>query len=207
MTHIDNIVHILKYGITHKNSANANPDFISIGDKSLIDTREHKRVIVNNGDLFNNGAAITLGDYIPFYFGVKMPMLYVVQNGGNFVEQPTKAESIIYLACHLSQIVASDLTYYFCDGHATDNFTTFYDKKLVKELTTLIDWNAIKAQYWGGNENLNLKRKKQAEFLVAEDLPPDYIANFGCYSEVAKNKLVDMGIADSKIKVIKNCYF
>ncbi len=32
MTHIDNIPHILKYGITHKNSKNANPHYKAIGD-------------------------------------------------------------------------------------------------------------------------------------------------------------------------------
>lgn len=38
MTHIDNIPHILKYDITHKSSKNANPVYITIGDKSLIST-------------------------------------------------------------------------------------------------------------------------------------------------------------------------
>lgn len=38
MTHIKNIPHILKYGITHKNSPNANPYYEEIGDISLIST-------------------------------------------------------------------------------------------------------------------------------------------------------------------------
>src|SRR5665647_913156 len=92
MTHIDNIPHILQHGITHKKSENSNPHFITIGDVSLIDTRSGKEVSVDNGDLLNFGApSITLGDFIPFYFGIKMPMLYVMQHGGNFVERPTPA--------------------------------------------------------------------------------------------------------------------
>jgi hypothetical protein len=39
MTHIDNIPNILLIGITHKNSPNSNPNFVPIGDVSLIDTR------------------------------------------------------------------------------------------------------------------------------------------------------------------------
>ena len=39
MTHIMNIAHILKYGITHKNSRNANGNYKDIGDVSLISTR------------------------------------------------------------------------------------------------------------------------------------------------------------------------
>src|SRR5664279_2528769 len=93
MTHIDYIPHILHHGITHKRSAHSNPDFITIGDVSLIDTRSGKVVIVDNGDLLDFGApSITLGDFIPFYFGIKMPMLYVIQHGGNFVESATPPE-------------------------------------------------------------------------------------------------------------------
>ncbi|MDR3237911.1 MAG: DUF4433 domain-containing protein, partial [Spirochaetia bacterium] len=36
MTHIQNIPHILKYGITHRRSQYANLDYVSIGDVRLI---------------------------------------------------------------------------------------------------------------------------------------------------------------------------
>ena len=49
MTHIDNLPHILKHGVTHKNSHKANPNFIAIGDKSLIDTRAKKMVRIDIG--------------------------------------------------------------------------------------------------------------------------------------------------------------
>ena len=165
MTHIENIPHILQFGITHKSSPNANKNFITIGDLSLIDTRSKKQVRVDNGDFLNfNPPLITLGDFIPFYFGVKMPMLYVMQNGGNFVERATPARDIIYLACSLVQIVELGSLYYFSDGHATDNFTSFYDKNKINELPSLIDWNSVKAGYWAGYENLNIKRKNKLSF-------------------------------------------
>ena len=85
MTHVDNIPHIIQHGITHSSSVNANPNFISIGDSSLISSRNN--ILLNNGRL--------LGEYIPFYFGVRTPMLYVVQNGYNMVA-PTPAENIVY---------------------------------------------------------------------------------------------------------------
>ncbi len=113
-------------------------------------------------------------------------MLYVVQNGGNFVEHATKPEDIVYLVCSLSSIVESDYTYYFSDGHATDNFTTFYDKTQLDGLPDIIDWEAIKTQYWGGNENLNLKRKKQAEFLVSEDINSSFLIGYVCYNQTAE---------------------
>lgn len=207
MTHIKNIPHILEYGITHKNSANANPNFVAIGDVSLIDTRSTKQVSITNGTYNPNAESIILGDFIPFYFGVKMPMLYVVQNGGNFVEKPTKPEDIIYLVCPIKSIINSDKTYYFSDGHATDNFSSFYDKTKKDILPNIIDWTAITTQYWGGQDNLNLKRKKQAEFLILEDLSSDFLIGFVCYNEKAKDKLIALRIEENKIKVKNNCYF
>jgi hypothetical protein len=208
MTHIKNIPHILKYGVTHKNSFNSNQNYVTIGDLSLIDTRNNKQVSIDNGDFLNlNLPAITLGNFTPFYFGIKMPMLYVMQNGGNFVEQATPAKDIIYLACSLLDVISSDINYYFTDGHATDGLTSFYDRTKINDLTNIIDWNAVKAPFWGGQENLNAKRKKQAEFLIQDDLPAHTIIGFGCYNNLARKELVEMGIDDAKIKEIPNAYY
>ena len=206
ITHIENIPHILKYGITHKNSINSNPNFKNIGDTSLINTRKNKKVNITNG---TNQVIeqITLGDFIPFYFGVRMPMLYVIQHGGNFVPDITNAENIIYIACSVYKINNLNLNFYFSDGHATDILTTFYNKTYIENLSNIIDWKAIKAPYWGGSENLDLKRKKQAEFLVKEDVPVSCIIGYGCYNENAKNRLINLGIDKKVIKIIPKAYY
>jgi hypothetical protein len=150
ITHIDNIKHILQYGITHSNSQNHNPDYVAIGDITLIKNRDAKVVSVDNGDFLDmNATTITLGDFIPFYFGIKMPMLYVIQNGGNFVTRSTPASKIVYMACSIAKIIKHHEVYYFSDGHATDKLTSFYDKTKITELTEIIDWNAVRASYWG----------------------------------------------------------
>lgn len=208
ITHIDNVPHILANGITHKKSRNANTDFISIGDSSLIITRNFKQVEITNGDPFTFGPrSITLGNYIPFYFGVRMPMLYVIQHGGNFVDQPTPAENIVYLVCSLNRIINFGCEYFFSDGHATDNFTQFFDESKIEELPEIIDWDAVRASYWSGNENLTIKRKKQAEFLVSEDIPASFIIGFGCYNQSAKDKLTRLGIENDQIKIIQTAYY
>lgn len=208
MTHIENIQHILEFGITQKKSVNSNPNFVKIGDLSLIDNRDNKIVIVDNGNFLNlNSKSIKLGDFIPFYFGIKMPMLYIMQIGGNFVEKATKPEDIIYLVSSIDKIIKAGLDFYFSDGHGTNNYTSFYEKSKIDILNEIIDWNSIKAQYWAGNENLDIKRKKQAEFLVSDDLNQNLIIGFGCYNEIAKNRLLEMGVEESKIKVIPIGYF
>jgi hypothetical protein len=207
MTHVKNIPHILEHGITHKNSRSANSDYVAIGDVSLINTRAAKHVNITNGNRSQSLGTITLGDFIPFYFGVRMPMLYVMQHGGNYVEQITPPQDIIYVVCRVSDIVESGLTYYFSDGHATDAFTIFYDNSKIAELPAILDWKAIKSFYWGGEENLELKRKKQAEFLTANDVESKNICGFVCYNEVAKLCLSKMGIDNNKIVILPTYYF
>lgn len=77
MTHIDNVPHILKFGITHRNSINANPAYVSIGNPELIEKRADLEIATAAG------AKIKLGEFIPFNFYVRMPMLYNIQHGFN----------------------------------------------------------------------------------------------------------------------------
>lgn len=123
------------------------------------------------------------------------------------VKKAISAENIIYLACPINNIIESGETYYFSDGHATDNLSSFYDNSKVSELPKIIDWDSIKAPFWGGQENLNIKRKKQAELLLSNDLPAQFIVGFCCYNEETKEKLVNMGIEAEKIKVIPRAYY
>jgi len=205
MTHIENITHILEYGITHKNSLNASPGYISIGDISLIDTRATKNVNISNGNRSESHGTIILGDFIPFYFGVRMPMLYVMQHGGNYVEKATPPQNIVYVVCKVSDIISSGVNFYFSDGHAIDNLSLFYDRSKVEELPIIIDENAIKAKFW--NDNLDIKRKKQAEFFVANDISANLLAGFVCYNEIAKQRLIGMNIDAEKIKIYPQAYY
>jgi hypothetical protein len=207
MTHIENVPHILQFGITHKNSPNANPDYVAIGDVSLIDTRATKQVDISNGNRSQSYGSIVLGNFIPFYFGIRMPMLYVMQHGGNYVEKATPAKDIVYLVCSVNEIAQSEITYYFSDGHAIDYFTSFYNSSRINDISTIIDWKAVRANYWSGEENLILKCKKQSEFLAANDIPSKFIKGLVCFNQEATDKLLAMGIEQDKIKIISQAYY
>ena len=71
MTHIDNISHILEHGITHQSSINCNPNYVNIGNRSLIERRNRMDIVTVDGHTYS------LKDYIPFYFYARMPMLYI----------------------------------------------------------------------------------------------------------------------------------
>ena len=202
ITHIENVPHILQYGITHRKSPCANPDFKAIGDSSLISFRES--TILSCG-----GKSVALGEYIPFYFGVRMPMLYVIQHGGNFVPSSVKPDDIIYLVVNMKEVIGRIGDFcYFCDGHATDSFTHIYGPENFYMIPDLVNWTAVKALKWSGeNVERDLKRKKQAEFLVGQDIPKECLYGYVCYSEKSKAKLVSYGIPDEKVKVFPKAYY
>ncbi len=198
LTHIDNIPHILQYGITHRNSPNHNPNYRNIGDTSLINVRCDLEISIK-------GHSYLIGDYIPFYFGKRMPMLLEIQTGYNVDRTPP--EHIIYIAVALDQIVKLSKDIIFSDGHARNSYTVFYDYNDICNINCIIDWTAVNAHYWGGEENLDIKRRKQAELLTKGDIPPSAINMFGCYNKTAKERLVAMGINEEMIRITAESYF
>lgn len=196
MTHIGNIPHILNHGITHTSSANANPNFIPIGDGSLIATR--------NDFLLKNGRR--LGEYIPFYFGFRTPMLYVVQKGFNLVT-PTPAENIVYCVSSVQKMIDLKLDFLFTDGHAVDSFSNQYTPADINNIDNIIDWKAVNAKYWKDDNDLDRKRRKEAEFLVLGDISTKAISGFLVFNEAARNKLIDFGATSSRVLIKPNYYF
>jgi hypothetical protein len=196
MTHIKNIPHILQYGITHKNSINYNKEYVPIGDNSIISTRNHYQL--------NSGK--TIGDYIPFYFATRTPMLYVIQKGFNGVK-PTKPEEIVYCVTSVQQILNSTLNFIFTDGHANNHFTSEYSKGQIHNIDNILDYDAINCRDWIDENDLDKKRKKEAEFLIEADLPLNNILGYICFSKKAQDKLISYGIEIKKIVIKPQYYF
>jgi hypothetical protein len=197
MTHVQNIPHILKHGITHISSAAKNKKYVAIGDGSLISAR--KDFAMPNGR--------TLGEYIPFYFGPRMPMLLVMQKGFNGVT-PVSAADVVYCITSVKSIQGCGLDYMFTDGHAVDGFSEFYYPKDIKRILTIIDSKAISSKYWKAENDLDLKRRKEAEFLVEGDIPVGAIEGFAVYNQATATQLKKMtGYTDQSVIVNPNYYF
>lgn len=197
LTHIDNIPHLLQYGFVHKKSVHANPHYVPIGDTSVIASRD-------DGVIYEN---YRIGDCIPFYFGPRSPMLYVIQRGYNNVVMH-KAEELVYAIIRLDDIVAHHIKCVFTDGHALDLLTTTYTSDKLPMIDDIISYEDVYATRWANNENdRDIKRRKEAELLLIDELPPQYIRGFVVYDETAKHQMLKYGIDAVKIAVRPNYYF
>jgi len=200
ITHIDNLDFILKSKvISCPNSDNCDPNFIGIGDSSLIQSRKSRKIpIVPNGDF---------SDYVAFYFGARSPMLYNIQKGFNNVTK-RNPEDIIYLISNFEKVKENKSEFVFTDGHGYHNFSQFFNQE--KDLKE-IDWKTVNLIRWNDTEDdPDRKRKKQAEFLIHNEVPISILGVIAVYNENAQTKILTK-LADNNIEcnvVIKsNLYY
>jgi hypothetical protein len=195
LVHISNIPNILINGFVHKDSPRADPNYIPIGDTSVIDVREHNTI-----------HGIILGKYIPFYLGPRSPMLYVVQHGYNGVTR-YNPEDLVYCIVLLADIITSRKRCIFTDGHALNYITKFYGCDQLSRINDFVRYADVHAKCWIDENDRDLKRRKEAELLLEDELSPDFIKGFVVYNQEAFDKLISFGIAPERIIVKQEYYF
>lgn len=195
LMHINNVPYLLRAGFVHPDSEGAYPNYIAIGDQSIIKVRKEE---LHHG--------YNLSDFIPFYFGPHTPMLYVIQNGLNGV-QKFEAQDIVHCVIKIATVIEQDWDCIFTDGHAVTGITEFYTKDRLVDVNSLIKVEDVYARYWKDEYDLDLQRRKQAELLLKDEIPAQYIAGFFVYNETAKQNLVNMGVDAKRICVAPDYYF
>ena len=194
ITHIDNIPYIDSTGFVLASSPLASTDYKPIGDNKVIE----KRKTGING--------IDLTQYIPFYFGPRSVMLYVIQHGYNGVERHN-AEDIVYCVIRIKDLIENKTNCIFSDGHALSAITKLYTQEKLPQLNEIISYNDVYARYWISEDDIDLKRRKEAELLIEKALPKEYIRGYIVYNQRAKEKLTGYGINENKIAINSNYYF
>ena len=196
LVHIKNILHILEVGFVLPTSPKASNDYIPIGDSVVIAKR----------NTLPNSGHIDLGQYIPFYFGPRSPMLYVIQKGFNSVTR-YHPSALVYCIVRLSDIREQGIDCMFTDGHAFSAITKYYSKEDLNRIDEIIKQEDVYAKFWYAEDDLDLKRRKEAELLIKTELPAKYIRGFVVYNNEARNILLGYGIDASKIVVRESFYF
>jgi DNA topoisomerase VI subunit A len=99
------------------------------------------------------------------------------------------------------------LDFVFTDGHAVDRFSAQYTIDDIENIESIIDWPAIQTKYWKDETDLDLKRRKEAEFLVLGGIPIEAILGYIVYNNIAYGKLIEFGISQEKVIVKPDYYF
>lgn len=195
ITHIDNIPIVVRNGLVRPGSPLRDENYVSIGDKQVINLRGERQV-----------KGYSLNDFIPFYLGPRSPMLYVIQHGYNGVQR-VEPEKIVYCVIRLDDLVNDGIDCIFTDGHALSVLTSFYTKDELSQIDRIVRYNDVYSSQWNSEEDIDLKRRKEAELLIKSDLPVQYIRGYVVYNDNAKQKLIELGINNDKIVISPGYYF
>lgn len=161
-------------------SGRIDSDYTFIGDRSLTNRRSGIDVPVAPGG--------TLADYVPCYFGPRSPMLYNIEigYGEGMIKRP--AAEIVYLCFRGHVLKANSLDWCYTDGHAKNKLTTFHE---AEDTPQHVDSDAIHEKYWGSESvketDPDMKRRKQAELLIHNHIPPEAILYIFAANETALN--------------------
>ena len=173
ITHVENLASIAAAGglRAHNVLHAAGTAYTSIAHQTIQDRRALRRVPCGPGG--------TLHDYVPFYFAPRSPMLYTL-NRGNVAGYAAGQEPIVHLVTTVEAIQAAGRRFVFTDGHAIMAFTEFHTDLARLDI---IDWEVMRARYWADTaDDLDRRRRRQAEFLVHEACPWSLITAIGVYS-------------------------
>lgn len=199
ITHIDNIPDVLVHGICRPNSPNANPCYIPIGEQPLIETRQTLPI---------PGTDKTIGDFTPFYFGPRQPMLYSIQHGYSDTIR-REAGEIVYCVVRLRALLDGHYTGWFTDGHARAATTRFFPLEQIGEADQLVRYEDVFRQQWGSDADPTgeWRRLKQAELLIAEDVAQHDVAGFVVGGKSARDRLISFGTAPERVVCRPDYYF
>ncbi len=182
ITHLANLPSIIADGGLHCDRvAGAKSGVTDIGHSHIKRRRAQRQVCTTYGDPV--AASGRLDDYVPFYFGPRSPMLYVISRGG--VEQYAGGQrEVVYLVSSAEAASALGRSWCFTDGHAEMAYSEYYG-----DLADLgeIDWAVINARNW--SDSGETRRKRQAEFLVHAFFPWTAIEAIATYDQTAKSQV------------------
>ena len=180
MTHIDNMRIILREGMFAPN-VRRYPDYINIGDESLIEQRGIYNVPIAPGGV--------LSDYVPFYFGGRSPMLLNIKTGYRGVKQRNQ-QDIVYVCTHIDRVATACPDICFTDGHAKDRLTAFFNN--LSDLDR-VDWDVVEKSFWQSTEDdPDRMRRKQAEFLVKNYVPLNCLSGIIVFDTTSHGKVAEM---------------
>lgn len=121
-----------------------------------------------------------VGEFVPFYFCPRSPMLYTV-NRGNTGRPPGCQRTIVHLVSTLAAGISQNRQWAISDGNA-GAFHALFSSNLAA--LAELDWPAIRATQWQGRTH-----EKSAEFLLADFFDWQNFQAISCYNLVVAQQV------------------
>lgn len=177
MTHVGNLESILKEGRLYcdARAPRCNPRSIAYGRLKAM--RAVKPVPVSPGGF--------VSDYVPFYFAPRSPMLFAIYTG--WVRSGLSQDEVIYLVTSVEKVVQANKLFVFTDRNATALNARFSSD--LSQLNQYVNWDIMRSPFWFNRlpDYPDRKSRRQAEFLVYQELEWELIEQIGVYDSTRLN--------------------
>lgn len=144
-----------------------------------------------------------VGEFVPFYFCPRSPMLFVV-NLGRTGRPPGCQRTILHLVTTVSSAIGVGSPWAYSDGNAGAAYPSFYNE--TEHIDVRLNWAAIEERAnWGP-----VRTEKAAEFLVADAFPWGSIRAVGCFDDamaVRVTALLQGAEHQPRVLVRRNWYY
>lgn len=178
IVHVANVPWILDNGMRSQNSAAQDPNYVRIGNGSLIEKRARRMVPIPPGG--------TLGDYVPFYFTPFSIMLYNIKTGYGGITRRDN-QDVAILVSSADRLRELGQPFIYTNQHAYAMATEFYDGS---NDFRQIDWVLLQRRDFKTDDaDPGKQLRYQAEALVYQHVPLDAVIGIGCYNDTVKRSL------------------
>jgi len=177
-THIDNLPGIVSAGrLVCDASARQGLIGTEVGDPEIKQARRRRVIPIGPGG--------QVGDYVPFYFAPRSPMMYRIACDHRDTipgRYPDGDRPLIYLATVVGAVIDAGLRWVATDGNAATATTEFSTDPVRVE--AMVDWPLMRADRWNNVPwDPDRQRRRMAEFLVHHEVPLPAIRQIGTYSD------------------------
>lgn len=198
-THVSHLPTVASQGLLCDTGAGA-VLMTEVGNRGIKDQRRRRPVEV--------GAGGVVGDYVPFYFAPRSPMLSAIYYG-RVPEYTEGQDPIVYLVTSVERLIELGLTPVFTDRNAA--LTVAKMSTDLSALDDLVDWELMDATWWNNTpEDPERRERRMAECLVHQHVPWEAFAGIVTRTESrrteAEGLLAGVGVATT-VKARPEWYF
>jgi ssDNA thymidine ADP-ribosyltransferase DarT-like protein len=198
--HLANIAWILdRDGLHCQNSTTQDPNYVNIGNPSLIDKRARRIVPIPPDG--------TLSDYVPFYFTPFSLMMYNIKTGYGGITRRDN-QDIVMLVSSVQRLRELGLSFIYTNQHAYSVDAEFYDGS---DDLRQIDWPLLQRRDFKTDDaDPGKQLRYQAEALVHSHVPLEAVIGIGCYNDTVKRSvesLLEVRDVRIPVKATPNWYF
>lgn len=179
ITHVKNLPRILKEGGLQCDRAAQALKSVRIDNGASLRRMDRQVPLPPGG---------TLGDYAPFYFAPRSPMLYAISRG-RAEGDPEGQQPLIHLVSSVEATARSNpaIEWLFTEGHPQMEYTDFFNR--LDDLNK-VDWGTMQGRYWNATpEDPDRSRRRQAEFLVHRFFPWPLVSEIGVCNTATAQKV------------------